>query len=64
MIGSVIKKGSTLYVYDEKGRTLCTKSLNTRDMLMGYTGTSFSVRKNNTIYVYDEKGRTLSTKSC
>lgn len=26
MIGSVIKRGNTIYVYDERGRALCTKS--------------------------------------
>lgn len=61
MIGTVLKKSSTIYVYDEKGHTLCTKS---GGEIMGYTGTSFSVKKGNTVYIYDEKGRTLSTKSC
>ena len=61
MIGSVIKRGNTIYVYDERGKLLCTKS---GGDVMGYTGTSFSVKRNHTVYVYDEKGKTLSTKSC
>lgn len=61
MIGTVIKKGNTIYAYDEKGRTLCTKS---GDEVVGYTGTSFSVKKGKNVYIYDEKGRTLSTKHC
>ena len=61
MIGTVLKKGSTIYAYDEKGRILCTKS---SGEILGYTGTSFSVKKGHTVYIYDEKGRILSTKSC
>lgn len=61
MIGTVIKRGSSICVYDEKGRTLCVK---TNGEIMGYTGTTFSVKKGNSIYVYNEKGITLSVKSC
>jgi hypothetical protein len=64
-IGSAIERGSTIYVYDERGRTLFTKSKGSRptDGLQGYTGSTVSVRSGSTVYTYDEKGRTLNTKS-
>lgn len=62
MIGSVIQKGTCIEVYDEKGYTLCTKYVSSNGQLMGYTGSSFSVKDGNCVTVYDEKGYTLSTK--
>lgn len=50
MIGSVIKRGNTIYVYDERGKLLCTKS---GGDVMGYTGTSFSVKRNHTFHRSD-----------
>lgn len=61
-IGSAIERGRMVYVYDEKGRQLCSKALGNDGGLMGYTGTSFSVRKGRMVYVYDEKGHQLSSK--
>lgn len=61
-IGSVIEKGHMVYVYDEKGKQLCSKAFGNNWGLVGYTGTSFSVRNGKMIYVYDEKGKQLSSK--
>ncbi|HBO59924.1 MAG TPA: hypothetical protein DD624_08470 [Alphaproteobacteria bacterium] len=58
-IGSAIQKGSTVYVYDEKGSQLTSVS----GELMGYTSSSFSVKKGGTIYVYNERGSLLSSHS-
>lgn len=58
-IGSAIQKGSTVYVYDEKGSQLTSVS----GELMGYTSSSFSVKKGGTIYVYNERGSMLSSHS-
>ncbi len=61
-IGSVILKGSYVYVYDEKGHQLSSKNVGSNAELRGYTATSYSVQKGNYVYVYDEKGRQLSSK--
>lgn len=58
-IGSAIQKGSTVYVYDEKGSQLTSVS----GELMEYTSSSFSVKKGGTIYVYNERGSMLSSHS-
>ena len=62
-IGSAIERGRMVYVYDEKGRQLCSKALGSDGGLMGYTGTSFYIKRGRMIYVYDEKGRQLSSKA-
>ena len=59
MIGSAQQKGSTIYVYDESGRILCTKS----GELVGFTSSTFTVRQSHTLYTYDEKGHIKFTKS-
>ncbi|MBR5957221.1 MAG: hypothetical protein IKZ99_02540, partial [Salinivirgaceae bacterium] len=59
----VVQKGSTIYVYDEKGSTIGVRSVGSNAQLMGYTGSSFSVKEGNTVYIYDEKGSTLSVRS-
>ncbi len=60
MIGTAVQRGSTVYVYDEKGHQLTCVSCGSGGQLMGYTGSSFSVKRGSTVYVYDEKGRSLS----
>ena len=64
-IGNAVQRGSTVYVYDEKGRLLCTISAgNGRDDgLHGYTGATVSVRRGSSIYTYDEKGRQKNVTS-
>ena len=64
-IGTAVKRGAYVYVYDEKGRQLMTISTGSKleDGLMGYTSTTVSVRRGGFIYTYDEKGRQISTHS-
>jgi len=62
-IGLVQQKGSSVYVYDEKGRQLCVKSMGRSDSIIGYTSQTFTIKKGNSIYIYDEKGRQTSVKS-
>ncbi len=58
MIGSAQQKGSTVYVYDERGYTICTKF----GELVGFTASTFTVRNGSTLYTYNEKGMTQFTK--
>ncbi len=65
MIGTAVQKGDYVYVYDEKGYQLCCVYCGSNGQLMGYTGSSFSVKKDdNYVYVYDEKGYQLSCHYC
>ena len=59
MIGNALQKGSTVYVYNEKGQMLYTKS----GELAGYTGSSVSIKNGRTLYTYNEKGQMQYTKS-
>ena len=58
-IGSAVQKGSTVYVYDEKGRQLAMVPAGDGG-LQGYTGSTFSVKRGSTIYTYGERGRQVS----
>lgn len=64
-IGNAVQRGSTVYIYDEKGRQIATVSAGTgrEDGLKGYTSSTVNVRRGSTIYSYDEKGRQISTTS-
>ncbi len=64
-IGNTVEKGSLVYVYDEKGRQLFTKSKGSQpgDGLKGYTGSTVNIKHGSLIYTYDEKGRQVSTTS-
>ncbi|MDQ6867738.1 MAG: hypothetical protein M3178_04820 [Pseudomonadota bacterium] len=59
-IATAIVIGNMLYVKDERGRTLFTKSI-VGGELMGYTGSSVTIRIGHTAYVFDERGRTTTT---
>lgn len=61
-ISSVIQRGSTAYVYDEKNRTLCSISVGS-GQLCGFSSTFVCIQRGSTLYVYDEKGHTLSSIS-
>lgn len=63
-IASVVEKGSTIYAYDEKGRTLFTrgKGNGPKDGLVGFTSSTVTVRVGATLYTLNEKGGTLFTK--
>lgn len=62
-IGNAVQRGSWVYVYDEKGRQLCSLSAGggKDDGLKGYTSTTVNIRRGSWIYTYDEKGRQLSS---
>jgi hypothetical protein len=64
-IGNVVERGSSIYVYDEKGRQLFVKSRGRGpgDGVQGYTSGTVNIRQGNTIYTYDEKGRQISATS-
>ncbi len=58
VIGTVIKRDSTIYVYSEAGSIICTK---TGGEVIGYTSSSFSIKKGNSVYIFNSKGSILST---
>ena len=62
-IGNAVQRGHFVYVYDEKGRQLCSLSAGSGkdDGLKGYTSTTVNVRRGSFIYTYDEKGWQKST---
>ena len=55
MICTATQSGSTVYVYDESGRVLFSRS----GELAGFTGSSVSIRDGSSTYVYDEDGRVM-----
>jgi hypothetical protein len=64
-IATAVKRGSVVYVYDEKGRYMITIPAGNKpeDGLTGYTSTTVSVRRGGFVYTYDEKGRQISSHS-
>lgn len=60
MIGTVIQKAFAIIVYNEKGIKLCSKMVDSRDTLVGYTVTSFAVKQGNSVIIYNEIGHKLS----
>ena len=64
-IGSAIERGSLIYVFDEHGRTLFSKARGNGpdDGLLGFTGSTVTVRFGSTIYVYGEDGMTVYAKA-
>jgi hypothetical protein len=65
MIGSVIERGSLIVVYDEHGRTLFSKARGNgpNDGLLGFAGSTVTIRFGSVIYTYDEHGMTLYAKA-
>ena len=61
-ISSVVQRGSTAYVYNEKNQTSCTISIGS-NKLCGFSSTFVCIQRGATLYVYDEKGHTISTIS-
>ena len=57
-IGSAIERGSLICVYDERGSTLFSKARGSgaKDGLLGFTGSTVTVRFGSIIYTYDEHG--------
>jgi hypothetical protein len=64
-IATAVKRGSFVYVYDEKGRQILSLSAGSKpeDGLTGYTSTTVSVRRGGFIYTYNEKGQQISSHS-
>jgi len=65
MIGSALERGSLIYVFDEDGRTLFAKARGSgpRDGLLGFTGSTVTVRFGSIIHTYDEDGQTIYAKA-
>jgi len=64
-IGNAVQRGSTVYVYDEKGRQIFALSAGAGkdDGLTGYTSGTVNIRRGSTIYTYNDKGRQVSATS-
>ena len=65
MIGSALERGSLIVVYDEKGMSLFSKSKGSgpHDGLLGFTGSTVTVRFGSVIYTYGEHGQTVYAKA-
>lgn len=65
MIGSALERGSLIVVYDEKGMSLFSKSKGSgpHDGLLGFTGSTVTVRFGSVIYTYGERGQTVYAKA-
>jgi hypothetical protein len=64
VIESAIERGSLIYAFDEHGMTLFAKAKGSGpdDGLLGFSGSTVTVRFGSTIDTYDEKGMTLYAK--
>ena len=60
-IETSVQKSSSVQIYGEHGNILGSIPLNFGDMLMGYTGSSVTVKKGEWVKVYDEHGSCTST---
>lgn len=63
-IGNAQEKGSQIFVYDERGHTLFTKSKGQKpgDGLKGYTSSTVNIQNGSQLITFDERGRQLSAK--
>jgi hypothetical protein len=64
-ISSVIERGSFIFVYDDQGHVLFSKSKGsgTRDGLVGFTGATVTMRYGSLVHTYDEHGMTIYSKA-
>ena len=64
MIGSALEQGSFVFVYDEHGRTLFSKAKGSgaKDGLLGFTGSTVTMRHGSVVHTYDEHGMTIYSK--
>lgn len=58
MIASAKQSGNSVYVYNEKGNHLFTKS----GTLVGFTSSTVTIQNGSALYTYDERGNHLFTK--
>jgi hypothetical protein len=65
MIGSAIERGSQVFVYDERGQMLFSKARGSgpKDGLLGFTGSTVTVRSGSIIYTYGKDGMVLYAKA-
>jgi hypothetical protein len=63
-IGSVVTRGHTAYVYDEKGSPMFVKPVNEDATVAGWTSSSITIKGKNYIATYDAKGMPLSRRGC
>ena len=63
-IGSAIESGSVILVYDERGQMLFSKPKGSapRDGLLGFTGSTVTVRSGSTTFTYGDYGQLIYTK--
>ena len=59
------ERGSYICVYDEHGITLFSKCKGSgpKDGLLGFTGSTVTVRFGSVIHTYDERGMTIYSKA-
>ena len=64
-IANAVQRGSTVYIYDDKGRQVASISAGHQpgDGLKGYTATTVNVQRGSTIYTYNEKGSQIRQTS-
>ncbi len=64
-IGSAIERGSYIFVYDERGHLLFSKTIGNgaTDGLIGFTGSTVTARYGSIIYTYDAHGTTIYAKA-
>ena len=65
MIGSAIERGSFIFVYDDDGHLLFSKARGSAptDGLIGFTGSTVTVRYGSIISTYGDDGMTLYAKA-
>ena len=63
-IGSAIERGSQVFVYNEAGQMLYSKPKGSgpEDGLLGFTGSTVTVRAGSVIITYGEHGQIIYTK--
>ncbi len=64
-IGSALERGSLICVFDEHGITLFSKARGDgpNDGLLGFTGSTVTVRFGSRVITYDEHGITIYSKA-
>lgn len=62
-IANAVQRGTTVYVYDEKGHSLFAQYAGNGpdDGVKGYTSSVVNIRRGNFIYSYNEKGHQIGT---
>jgi hypothetical protein len=63
-IASAIERGSQVFVYDERGQMLFAKPKGSgpRDGLLGFTGTTVTLRSGSVVFIYGLHGEIVYSK--